>query len=133
MQRVAEAIEKARSDHPAPYKTSLPMPVKVRMRFAAGAEAAAAKPGARQADEHSVRWRVERQCDVVKGTENAGLDEEVRRFCDQQRQTCGLRSMAAQCRPLVRVPIPLHQIPGRTAAAYGFCKQRGKTRFADRG
>jgi len=77
-QKVAEAIEKARSDRarraPAPYKPSLPMRVQVRLSSVAGADAAAAKPGARRTDEHTVEWLVERQCDVVKWIANAGLD-----------------------------------------------------------
>jgi D-amino peptidase len=73
-QKVAEAIERVRSDRPAPYKPSLPMRVTVRLTSAAVAEAAAAKPGARRTDEQTVEWLVERQCDVVKWIANAGLD-----------------------------------------------------------
>jgi D-amino peptidase len=72
--KVAEAIKKARTHHPAPFKPSLPMRVQVRLSSVAGAEAEAAKPGARRTDEQTVEWLVERQCDVVKGIANAGLD-----------------------------------------------------------
>jgi D-amino peptidase len=73
-EKVAEAIQKARSGHPAPYKPSLPMRVSVRLSSTAAAEAAAAKPGARRVDEDTVEWVVERQCDLVKGIANAGVD-----------------------------------------------------------
>jgi D-amino peptidase len=73
-ERVAAAIEKARSDPPAPYKPSLPMRVTVRMRSAAGAERAATKPHALRTDEHTVEWVVERQCDVVRWIANAGVE-----------------------------------------------------------
>jgi D-amino peptidase len=73
-EKVSEAIEKARTDRPAPYKPSLPMRVTVRLTSAAAAEAAAAKPGARRTDEHTVEWVVERQCDVVRWIANAGVD-----------------------------------------------------------
>lgn len=72
--KVAEAIEKARTDRPAPYKPSLPMQVTVRLTSAAAAEAAAAKPGARRTDDRTVEWVVERQSDVVKWIANAGVD-----------------------------------------------------------
>jgi D-amino peptidase len=72
--KVAEAIRKAPSERPAPYKPSLPMRVEVRLASAAGADAAAAKPGARRIDAYTVEWLVERQCDVVKGIANAGLE-----------------------------------------------------------
>jgi D-amino peptidase len=73
-QKVAEAIERARTDRPAPYKPSLPMRVTLRMTSAAGADAMAAKPHARRIDEETVAWVVERQCDVVKWIANAGVD-----------------------------------------------------------
>jgi D-aminopeptidase len=50
------------------------MHVQVRMWTAAQADAAAAKPWAQRADEHTVEWLVERQCDLVKGIANAGLE-----------------------------------------------------------
>jgi D-aminopeptidase len=50
------------------------MRVRVRLSSTAAAEAAAAKPGARRVDEETVEWVVERQCDVVKGIANAGVD-----------------------------------------------------------
>jgi D-amino peptidase len=73
-QKVAAAIEKARSVRPAPYKPSLPMRVRVRLSSPAAAKAAAAKPNARWMDDVTVEWVVERQCDVVKGIANAGVD-----------------------------------------------------------
>jgi len=73
-EKVTEAIERARSGRPAPYKPSQPMRVRVRLSSAAAAEAAAAKPGAHRVDKETVEWRVERQCDVVKGIANAGVD-----------------------------------------------------------
>jgi D-amino peptidase len=72
--KVAEAIQKLRSNRPAPYKPSLPVRVTVRLSSAAAADAAAAKPGARRLDEVTVEWVVERQCDLVKGIANAGVD-----------------------------------------------------------
>jgi D-amino peptidase len=73
-QKVAEAIERARSDRPAPYKPSLPMRVTIRMTTTAAADAAAAKPFARRLDDHTVEWIVDRQCDIVKWIANAGID-----------------------------------------------------------
>jgi D-amino peptidase len=73
-QKVAEAIERARSDRPAPYKPSLPMRVRVRLSSPVAMEAAAAKPGAVRVAEDAVEWVLERQCDVVKGIANAGLE-----------------------------------------------------------
>jgi D-amino peptidase len=73
-ERVAEAIERARSSRPAPYKPSLPVRVRVRLSSPAAAETAAAKPGAQRVDEETVEWLLERQCDVVKGIANAGVD-----------------------------------------------------------
>jgi D-amino peptidase len=73
-EKVAEAIGKARTDRPAPYKPSLPMQVTVRLTSAAAADAASAKPGARRTDDQTVEWVVERQCDVVKWIANAGVD-----------------------------------------------------------
>jgi D-amino peptidase len=73
-QKVAEALAKPRSAWPAPYKPSLPMRVTVRLRSPAAADAAAANPGARRIDEVTVEWLVARQCDVVKGIANAGLE-----------------------------------------------------------
>ena len=72
--KIVEAIEKTRARRPAPYKPSLPMRVQVRLSSVAGADAAAAKPGAHRMDEMTVEWLVERQCDVVKEIANAGLD-----------------------------------------------------------
>jgi D-amino peptidase len=73
-QKVAEAIAKARSRPPAPYRPSLPMRVRVRLSTPAALEAAAAKPGAQRVGEDAVEWLLERQCDVVKGIANAGVD-----------------------------------------------------------
>jgi D-amino peptidase len=73
-EKVAEAIGKARTGRPAPYKPSLPMQVTVRLTSVAAAEAAAAKPGARRTDDRTVEWVVDRQCDVVKWIANAGVD-----------------------------------------------------------
>jgi D-amino peptidase len=73
-EKVTEAIEKARTHPPAPFRPSLPMRVTVRMHSTAGAEAASAKPGARRTDAFTVEWILERQCDLVKGIANAGLD-----------------------------------------------------------
>jgi D-amino peptidase len=73
-EKVAEAIEKARTDRPAPYKPSLPMQVTVRLTSAAAAGMAASKPGARRVDEQTVEWVVDRQCDVVRWIANAGVD-----------------------------------------------------------
>jgi D-amino peptidase len=73
-EKIAEAMEKARSHRPAPYKPSLPMRVQVRMWTPAQADAAAKKPGAQRTDDLTVEWLVERQCDLVKGIANAGLE-----------------------------------------------------------
>jgi D-amino peptidase len=73
-QKVAEAIQKARSRRPAPFKPSLPMRVTLWMTSAAGADTMAAKPHARRIDAETVEWVVERQCDVVKWIANAGVD-----------------------------------------------------------
>jgi len=73
-EKVAEAIKRARSQRPAPYKPALPIRVTVRLCSPAAAEAAAAKPGAQRVGEETVEWVVERQCDVVKGIANAGVE-----------------------------------------------------------
>ncbi|MBN1399465.1 MAG: M55 family metallopeptidase, partial [Anaerolineae bacterium] len=64
-EKVAEAIAVARSGGSQPYKPALPMTVTIRMKSIAAAQAAALKPGVERLDEHAVRGRVERQCDVV--------------------------------------------------------------------
>jgi D-amino peptidase len=73
-QKVAEAIATPRSAWPAPYRPSLPVRVTVQLASAAAADAAAAKPGARRIDERTVEWLLDRQCDLVKGIANAGLE-----------------------------------------------------------
>jgi hypothetical protein len=50
------------------------MRVSVRLSSSAAANLAAAKPNARRLDEATVEWVVERQCDVVKGIANAGVE-----------------------------------------------------------
>jgi len=72
-EKVAEAIEKLRTDPPAPYKPAVPMTVTIRMRSAEDAEAAAERPGVERLDEFTVESRVERQCDVVKWIIDTGL------------------------------------------------------------
>ena len=51
----------------------LPMTITVRMAEASDAEAAAARPGVRRVDEHTVEAVVERHCDVVKWINDTGL------------------------------------------------------------
>ncbi len=72
-QKVAEAIAKARTSSPEPYKPKLPMTVTIRMKTAELAEAAAQKPQVRRIDEYTVEGKVERQCDVVKWILGTGL------------------------------------------------------------
>lgn len=72
-QKVAEAIEKLRTDPPAPYKPAVPMTVTIRMRSVEDAEASAERPGVERLDEFTVECRVERQCDVVKWIIDTGL------------------------------------------------------------
>jgi D-aminopeptidase len=73
-QKVIEAIEKARTDHFAPYQPDLPMTVTIRMRTMEAADAAAQKPGVERLDETTVSKRVERQCDVIKWIARSGLN-----------------------------------------------------------
>jgi D-amino peptidase len=72
--KIAEAVERVRTDRPAPYKPVLPMTVGIRMRSREAAEAAAQRPGVRRVDEHKVECQVERQCDVVKWITGTGLE-----------------------------------------------------------
>ena len=73
-EKLVEAIEKARTDQPEPYKPSLPMTVTIQMKTAEAAAAAMQRPGVRRLDEYSVEGRVEQQCDVVKWILGTGLD-----------------------------------------------------------
>jgi D-amino peptidase len=72
--KVAEAIAKARSGKLRPYKPNLPMTVTIRMRTMDGAAKAAARPGVKRLDDHTVEARVGRQCDIVKWINGTGLD-----------------------------------------------------------
>jgi D-amino peptidase len=74
-QKVAEAVEKARTHQLKPYKPTLPMTVTIRMKTAEGAKTAAAKrPGIQQIDEYTLEGCVQQQCDVVKWVLGTGLD-----------------------------------------------------------
>jgi D-amino peptidase len=73
-QKVAEAIEKARTGQIEPYKPALPMTVTIQMRTAEAATVAAQKPGVERIDECTVQGYVEQQCDVVKWILGTGLD-----------------------------------------------------------
>ena len=63
-----------RMERPAPYRTSLPITVTVRMTSETAAEAAAKKPGAQRVDARTVQCVVNRQCDIVKWIAAAGAD-----------------------------------------------------------
>lgn len=73
-EKVAQAIARLRAGECRPFRPSLPMSVAIRMATAQKADAAAARPGVRRADELTVEATVERHCDVVKWIVNAGLD-----------------------------------------------------------
>jgi D-amino peptidase len=72
--KIAEAVERTRSNPPPPYKPSLPITVTIRMASAQGADRAAQRPGVRRLDEHTVACQIERQCDVIKWITGTGLD-----------------------------------------------------------
>jgi len=72
--KVAEAVARARSGLPQPFKPALPMTVTVRMKTVESAEAAALKPGVRRVDDYTVQGCVDRQCDVVKWLLGTGLN-----------------------------------------------------------
>ncbi len=72
--RITEAIEKARTAKPRPYKPVLPMTVTIRMASVEAAEKAATRPGVQRIDEYTVEGRVAQQCDVVKWINGTGLD-----------------------------------------------------------
>jgi len=73
-EKIAEAIERARTAPPPPFKPALPMTVTIRMASVVAAEKAAARPGVRRVDEVTVEGRVERHCDVVAWINGTGLD-----------------------------------------------------------
>ena len=60
-----------------PYKPTLPMTVTVQMTTVEIANKAAARPGVRRIDDHTVEARVARQCDIVKWLLGTGLDMKV--------------------------------------------------------
>jgi len=72
--KVAEAIEKARTQQLRPYKPTLPMTVTVRMRTMDHAAKIAQRPGVLRLDDHTVEARVGRHCDILKWLSGAGLD-----------------------------------------------------------
>jgi D-amino peptidase len=72
--KVAEAVEKLRSGSFKPFKPTLPMTVTIRMVDPQKAENAAAKPGVRRVDQHTVEAQVGRHCDVMKWITGTGLD-----------------------------------------------------------
>jgi len=74
--KIAEAIEKLRAGQMRPYKPRLPMTVAIRMATMEAAAKAAARPGVRRLDDHTVEARVGRQADVVKWINGTGLDME---------------------------------------------------------
>jgi D-amino peptidase len=72
-QKIGEAIARARTDRPQPYKPKLPMTVTIRMKTEELAEASAQKPQVRRIDRYTVEGKVDRQCDVVKWILGTGL------------------------------------------------------------
>jgi D-amino peptidase len=72
--RVAEAVEKLRTDGFKPFKPPLPMTVTIRMTTPDAAQAAARKPGVERIDQHTVQTRLDQQCDVIKWITGAGLN-----------------------------------------------------------
>jgi D-amino peptidase len=73
-EKIAEAIERARTARPRPFQPTLPMTIAIRMTTAAAAERAAGRPGVRRLDDYTVEGRVEQRCDVVKWINGTGLD-----------------------------------------------------------
>jgi len=72
--KITEAIERARTAKPRPFKPTLPMTVAIRMASVEAAEKAAGRPGVRRLDDYTVEGRVEQRCDVVKWINGTGLD-----------------------------------------------------------
>ena len=79
-ERVALAVEKARTGQIQPYRPALPMTVTLRLKTVEAAEAAEAaaaaaqRPGVERIDMCTVQGRVDRQCDVMKWIVGTGLD-----------------------------------------------------------
>lgn len=72
--KVAEAVERTRTNRPAPYMPALPMTVSIRMASLAGADAAAARPGVQRLDEFTVACTVQSQAEVIKWINGTGLE-----------------------------------------------------------
>ena len=72
-EKIAEAIHKLRTAKPAPFKPKLPMQVSLRFTEQSRAEAIAKKPGVKRIDDHTVGAEVQRQCDVLKWLNGAGV------------------------------------------------------------
>jgi D-amino peptidase len=73
--RVTEAVTRLRrGEAPAPYKSSLPMTVTIRMATTQGAEKAAQRPTVDRLDDYTIQGTVPRQADVLKWLTGDGLD-----------------------------------------------------------
>jgi len=72
--KIREAIEKARTAKPPPFKPTLPMTITIRMASVEAADKAAARVSVRRIDDYTVEGRVDQQCDVVKWINGTGLD-----------------------------------------------------------
>ena len=72
--KIAEAIAKARTAKPPPFKPALPMTVMIQLTSVEAAGKAATRPGVRRIDAYTVEGRVGQQCDVVSWINGTGLD-----------------------------------------------------------
>lgn len=75
-EKISEAIARARTDRPAPYKPTTPVRVTIRTWTAEAAEKTGRRTGpeTRRVDDFTVERIVPRQCDIVKWVANAGLE-----------------------------------------------------------
>ena len=72
--KVQEAIDRARTGPPSPFKLDLPMTVRIRMKTQEGADTACSRPGVKRLDSNTVEKQLDRQCDVVKWIVDAGIE-----------------------------------------------------------
>ena len=71
---VTEAIERARTRKPAPFKPTLPMIVTIRLSTTDAAARAAQRPGVVRLDDHTIEGRVATQAEIMKWINGTGLD-----------------------------------------------------------
>lgn len=72
--RIAEAVERLRTNKPKPFKPTLPMTITLRMRTTDAATKGAQRPGVLRIDDHTLEARVGSQAEIVKWLLGTGLD-----------------------------------------------------------